>query len=1229
MASKLNPYPMPPDGDLSEVHLNALRGHILGVSLDNAVTPGVDDWFITSGSVGNRNALATTDKIITKAINSLDSTTGFAVDSVGGFNTRFSSVVGVEGSTDKQAFDKIGSNLINALANLKELSEDLVGLPEWDSNDYTLTFRTGAGDEVVVNLPLESLAMGLDYDHATQEIILIKYDGSEIRVNIGDLVALYEGYESSTITTEILSENKIKATIALASIGTEHLKPEVLEQLGGATVSSQPNNMLSQLPDGLFVPKVSEVAVSQEADNLIEKKPDGLYVPEISANADNFVGLIISDPASEVDKQIFPMGSVKPATYLAGQFYAVLFTNGHTANTLRLAFDNLPFKNAVYNSDYTIPNDLIPKGSMHLFAYTGTNFTYVGKNFEQQAEGVFTTSILPTYKTFGELPLGSLFPVGSNEKLMLNSMVIDDEGRLAKVKGLGTFSVTVYTIKDSDENETSVDHDSVRYNTIRHLESVKFVDNTANGAVGKITNEPNDLALSELSIQSASASQRLISIRKPDDTVNWQLRADKGSVTNLNIDDGDDLLNRNQIINLMHDVMGSALRTPEYIEFESELPPITGSTPDGTYYIIGNMDLTAPGHEGRAWVNLSISTTQYQKIADKGVDADGDWIIINTNNDLTFNTEKIIMDTSGVSIQEDTGKPVSIDALLQIDGKISNSFRGKVFDEDNFPSNPLNGHWCMVDNCNHTSPGNAGLAVFDGSNWIVCGFEASLDHIEFIPEPSNDGELYFRSKTGSFPGEWIRFASVDGSSKNITMNVKDSGTDGSFVPDQGEIVYLEDLSNFTIGDGITTLNMLPLMYVPQATFNLGYVAEDVAKKGMSQGYAPLDDDRKIPTAFLPASLSESYTEAQVDSLLEGLRQTLQTNINLEAGDRQSADNQLTTSLTLHMEDEHSHVTSLEKTNWDNKLDQEDLLPLNNHLTNNDIHVTLVDKLRWDGNVKAYLVDSIIAMQSLDTETLNLGDTCFVRLTAVGVTPANYAEYIWYGTDGWNLVSGGATIIDLDWAGIKNKPASTAMEIDTAVTNSHKHNNMQALDKINELSGQLTYNGIPIGATIAFLTTDALLPQIGKDDMLYVVYRDTRASNFPTISVWRNTGYEILGGGSGGGVSPAGDATLLQRDLFGVIAGSNFILNLTPNNQFNFFPMEILRLIEGPKNQSIPFTNFTNPLIFAFNSDLIKIQNGLSVGPYPVTMNLDTVAGGRYYYSKTIDLTNYHDIEEFF
>jgi len=104
---------------------------------------------------------------------------------------------------------------------------------------------------------------------------------------------------------------------------------------------------------------------------------------------------------------------------------------------------------------------------------------------------------------------------------------------------------------------------------------------------------------------------------------------------------------------------------------------------------------------------------------------------------------------------------------------------------------------------------------------------------------------------------------------------------------------------------------------------------------------------------------------------------------------------------------------------------------------------------------------------------------------------------------------------------------------------------------------------------------------------------------------------------------------LQRDLFGVIAGSNFILNLTPNNQFNFFPMEILRLIEGPKNQSIPFTNFTNPLIFAFNSDLIKIQNGLSVGPYPVTMNLDTVAGGRYYYSKTIDLTNYHDIEEFF
>ena len=1227
MASKLNPYPMPPDGDLAEVNINALRGHILGVSLDNAITPGVDDWFITSGASANRNALTTTEKIITKLLNNMNTDIGSSLDAVKGFSERFTEVIGSENSSDKQAYDSIGSNLINALANLQDLSTDLVGLPDWDSTDYTLTFRTGAGDEVIVNLPLESLAMGLDYDHDTQEIILIKYDGSEIRVNIGDLVSLYEGYESSTITTEILSENKIKATVSLSSIGVEHLKTDVLDLLGGTTISPEPNNMLTQLPDGLFVPKVNEVAVSSEPDNLIEKKPDGLYVPEISADADNYVGVVISDPATEPDKQIFPMGTIKPSAYLAGQFYAVLFTNGHTASTLRLAFDTLPFRNAVYNNDYTIPSDLIPKGSMHLFAYTGSNFVYVGKNFEQLAEGIFTTNLLPNYKTYGELPTSNLIPVGVNERLMLNSMIIDDEGRLAKVKGIGSTSVTVYTIKDSDENETSVDHDSVRYNGMKHLETVKFVNNTANAAVGKITNEPDDLAQSELSIHSATANQRIISIRKPDDSVSWQLRVDKGNITTLDIDENDDLLNRGQMIQLIHDTVGSALRTPIYIELESLLPPVTVSTPDGTYFIIGDMDITAPGHEGRAWVNHAVSSTSYQIVVDKGVDADGDWIILNENNDFTFNTEKIIMDIGTIAIQTDTGKPASIDALLQVDGKIANTFQGKIFNEDTFPLSPLNGYWVMIDNCNHTSPGNAGLGVFDGSQWVVGPFEANTDHLNIIPEPNDDGELYFRrNQMGQQNGTWVKYDNVSGLERTITVNIKHSENDENFIPKKGEFVYLEDIGNFVIGTGDGIIGMLPHLYIPNAT--LPFVPEDVANKGIAQGYAPLDGNAKIPTLFLPESIAESYTEAQVDTLLENLRQALQTNINLEAIDRQNADTLLESTLTDHIEDEHSHVTSLEKTNWNNKLEATDLQPFNNHLTNNDIHVTLVDKLKWDGNVAAYLVDSVTEMLALDTNILKLGDTCFVRLSDPGVSPASYAEYIWYGIDGWNLVSGGATVIDLDWAGIKNKPVATVLELDNAVTNSHRHNNQQALDKINELSGQLTYNGIPIGATINFLTTDALLPSVGKEDILYVIYQDSRASNFPTLSVWRNTRYEMLGGGSSGGVSPAGDAKLLQRELFGVVSGSDFLLSLSESNNFSFFPIEVLRLIEGPKNQIRNYTTFSNPNIFNFNKDLIQMQNGLLMGPFEISMELDTLAG-RYYYSKTIDISNYHSVVEIF
>ena len=1225
MASKLNPYPMPPDGDLPEVNINALRGHILGVTLDNSVTPGVDDWFITSGSAGGRNALTTNEKVITKLLNSLSTSGGTTSDAVDAFNDRFSSVVGNEGSTERIAFENIGSNLINAIVNLQDLSTDLVGLPEWNSTDYTLTFRTGAGDEVVVNLPLESLAMGLDYDHDTQEIILIKYDGSEIRVNIGDLVALYEGYESSTISTEILSENKIKATINLASIGAEHLKPEVLELLSGATVSTQPNNMLSQLPDGLYVPKVSEVAVSQEPDNLIEKKPDGLFVPEISADSDNYVGVVISDPASEPDKQIFPMGSVKPAAYLAGQFYAILFTNGHTASTLRLAFDTLPFRSAVYNNDYTIPNDLIQKGSMHLFAYTGSNFVYVGRHFEQLAEGIFTTNLLPNYKTYGELPIGSLIPVGVNERLMLNSMIIDDEGRLAKVKGIGSTSVTVYTIKDSDENETSVDHDSVRYNASRHLESVKFVDNTSNNAVGKITNEPVDLAQSELSIHSSTENQRIISIRKPDDSVSWQLRSNKGNITTLNIDENDDLLNRGQIINLMHETMGSALRTPEFIELESELPPVTLSTPDGTYFIVGDMDITAPGHEGRVWVNHAVSSTEYQKVVDKGVDADGDWIILNENNDFTFNTEKIIKDISTIVIQEDTGKPVSIDALLQVDGKASESFKGVIPDEDSFPSSPLEGYWVMIDNCNRTSPTNSGIAVFYHGLWIVWPFEAGIGNLDFIPEPADDGELYFRKKgPGQQSGEWIKYYDVNGTERTITMNIKHSEDDSSYIPKKGELVFLEDIINFVIGTGHSYINMLPLMYVPKLGDEIDERIELIINKGKAQGYAPLDMNTKIPTIYLPDTIVESITETEIDSKLLNLRNELQTNIIEEATDRQSANSELTSLISSHISNSYVHVTSIEKTTWDAKLDDSDLIPINSHLSNNDIHVTLDDKLNWDGRVRAYLVDSVQEMLELDQGNLKLGDICFVR-----ISPGQYIEYMWYGEDGWHEHVNSSTMVNLDWSGINNKPTATPKDIDSAVTLKHEHKNLLSLNKINELNGQLTYNGIPVGATISFLATDTFLPSTGKEDLLYVVYRDSRFFNFPTISVWRNTQYEILGGGGGSAISPSGDAMLLQRELFGVVAGSDFIISVTENQQFAFYPIEVLRLIEGPKNQVRNYTNFTNPSIFNYHPDLIKIQNGMNVGPYEVHMNQDNSSGGRYYYSKTIDISNYHSVSEIY
>lgn len=60
-------------------------------------------------------------------------------------------------------------------------------------------------------------------------------------------------------------------------------------------------------------------------------------------------------------------------------------------------------------------------------------------------------------------------------------------------------------------------------------------------------------------------------------------------------------------------------------------------------------------------------------------------------------------------------------------------------------------------------------------------------------------------------------------------------------------------------------------------------------------------------------------------------------------------------------------------------------------------------------------------------------------------------------------------LSLTWANINNRPQSTVVEIDDAVSKAHSHTNQSNLDKIGEdEDGIITYDGAPIHA---YLSTD--------------------------------------------------------------------------------------------------------------------------------------------------------------
>ena len=554
---------------------------------------------------------------------------------------------------------------------------------------------------------------------------------------------------------------------------------------------------------------------------------------------------------------------------------------------------------------------------------------------------------------------------------------------------------------------------------------------------------------------------------------------------------------------------------------------------------------------------------------------------------------------------------------------------GSIQDDDpsSFPSNPVKGNWVLIGECIINAPSQAGIGLFNGTTWDILPIPSGT----FVfPEPPADSKLYFRKlDAGSTNGQWEVFKTVDGNDVEITVNRKGSTTNSTYVPKAGELVYDTDRNILVIGDGTSNLGTLEAFYEGTLTSNditnaLGFLPEDSTKKGQANGYAPLDADGKVPAANLPDAVTNTYSKTEIDNKDAATLASATTLINAEASTARTNEAALRTDLTNHISDNTIHVTQAEKDDWNAKVDPSDLAVYDNHISDNTIHVTQADKDRWDGMNTAYYVTDVA---DLPTTDVNVGSMGYVQVSNVGVTPVVCDQYIWDGTT-WLPYDAGQISLQFNWGNIQGKPASTPLSIDNAVTVAHGHNNINVLNKIGQsANGNFTYDGVEIGAMVSFLSNDNLLPAVGKANSLYVILEDSRVRNYPSISVWKDGAYQPLGKGIQDSAPVVGDMQILQSEYYSVADNTSEKITVTQNQYFAFLPVEILKEVEGLKNQSREIVELNNPSDYTYDNDLLTIDSNskLKISVKPKNTNLDTVSD--YYYSSVdVDLSFYKDID---
>lgn len=116
-----------------------------------------------------------------------------------------------------------------AHADIRELLNSCIGLPVYDDKEYTLTFATINGSKLIVDFPIEQLA--LRYNEDTQSIEFDNHDGTTTSIPVSAFVKVYLGSIGEQIQISIDNQNTIHATLLKNSVSWDHLSVELQQRV--------------------------------------------------------------------------------------------------------------------------------------------------------------------------------------------------------------------------------------------------------------------------------------------------------------------------------------------------------------------------------------------------------------------------------------------------------------------------------------------------------------------------------------------------------------------------------------------------------------------------------------------------------------------------------------------------------------------------------------------------------------------------------------------------------------------------------------------------------------------------------------------------------------------------------------------------------------------------------------------------------------------------------------